>query len=186
MDIALDSAPVAFLAAAQGTDQAELAHTWQAVLARGGQPVLVSPARSEVELTQNFRQNGTMPVDIQLADASAAEFAGLVLPGGIVSADQLRVNPQALSFVQGFFAAALPVAAICRAPWVLIDAGVVRGRRVTSWPSIRSDLRHAGASWVDDHVVLCDQGPNVLVTGRGKADLPASCDVFTQRVCASR
>lgn len=181
MAAALDHAPVAFLAAGQGTDQAELAHAWYAVLARGGQPVLVSPSCGEVELRQNFRQTGTMAVDIRVDDASAADFAGLVLPGGLVNADQLRLSPLAVGFVRDFFAAGLPVAAICHAPWLLIDAGVVRGRRVTSWPSIRSDLRHAGACWVDDHVVVCEQGPNVLVTSRGQNDLPAFCQVFTEQ-----
>lgn len=175
------SAPVAFLAAGQGTDQAELAHTWQAVLARGGQPVLVSRSLREIELHRNSVQITTMQVDIQLADATAADFAGLVVPGGLEHAGQLRGDAQAVGFVRGFFAAGLPVAAMCHAPWVLMDAGVLPGRRVTSWPGIRSELRHAGATWVDDHVVVCDLGPNVMVTGRAQADLPAFCDLFTRR-----
>ena len=123
----LSSAPVAFLAAGLGADYAVLVHTWQAVLATGGQPVLVSPSRREVELWQALDRTGSMLVDVDVADANVADFAGLVLPGGAVNADQLRASPLALSLVRGFFAAGRPVAAICRAPSVLLEAGVVAG-----------------------------------------------------------
>jgi protease I len=181
----LNSAVVAFLAAGQGAERAQLAHPWQAVLARGGQPVLVSPATGQIELRQGFEPSGSMPVDVELGRASPADFAGLVLPGGLANADELRSNPAAVRFVRAFFTAGLPVAALCRAPWVLIDAGVVPGRRVTSWPGIQADLRHAGAHWINDGVVICEQGPNVLVTGRAQADLPEFCYQFTRRFGAS-
>jgi protease I len=177
----LGSAPVAFLAAGNGTDQAEFTHAWQAVLARGGQPVLVSPARRKIRFVNDRSRAGSMPVDVQVADASAESFAGLVLPGGIVNADELRAQPLAVRFAREFFAVGLPVAAICRASWVLIEAGVVRSRRLTSWPGMRSDLRNAGAIWVDDHVVTCEDGPNTLITCRGAGDLPAFCEIFTRR-----
>jgi protease I len=186
----LVAAPVAFLAAPSGTDNAALTHTWQAVIARGGQPVLVSTSRRDVELCRQHdgtgsgrprsRRVGAARVDIHVADAAATDFCGLVLPGGLANADQLRANPAAVQFARGFFAAGLPVAAICRAPWVLTEAGVVPGRQLTSWPGIRTDLRNAGATWLDDHVVVCDQGPNVLVTGQDASDLPVFCQWFTR------
>lgn len=177
----LSSAPVAFLAAGLGADHAALVHTWQAVLATGGQPVLVSPSRGEVELWQSPDRTGTMMVDVDVADANIADFAGLVLPGGAVNADQLRASPLALNLVRGFFAAGRPVAALCRAPAVLIEAGVVAGRRLTSWPGLRSRLRSAGASWVDDRVVVCEHGSNTLITGGRRSDLPKFCQEFTRR-----
>lgn len=181
----LRSAPVAFLAAGRGADHAGLAHTWQAVIARGGQPVLISPAHGEVELWQPVDRTGTMHVDVHVADANVTDFAGLVIPGGAMNADQLRASPEALSFVRGFFAAGVPVAAICQAPAVLIEAGVVTGRRLTSWPSLRADLRRAGATWVDDQVVVCGRGSNVLITSRRRGDLPDFCQVFTQQFAAA-
>jgi protease I len=181
---------VAFLAAGSGTDHPAFTHTWQAVIARGGQPVLVSTSRREVELSREQARTGarragqaragTARVDIYVADATATDFCGLVLPGGLASADELRASPEAVQFARGFFAAGLPVAAICRAPWVLIEAGVVPGRRLTSWPGIRTDLRNAGATWVDDHVVVCGGGPNLLVTGQESGDLPVFCQAFTR------
>jgi protease I len=181
----LRSAPVAFLAAGHGTDNAEFTHAWQAVLARDGQPVLVSPARLEIELMSTVHRAVRAPVDIAAPDASAVSFAGLVLPGGIDSADRLRAQSSAVAFVRGFFAAGLPVAAMCRAARVLIQADVLRHRRVASWPSMRNDLRDAGAIWVADHVVICDDGPNALITCRGRANLPLFCDIFTRKFSRS-
>lgn len=190
MTQALVAAPVAFLAAGSGTDHAALAHTWQAVIARGGQPVLVSTSRREVELCRpqgrtGIRRSGqgragAARIDIHVADATATDFCGLVLPGGLASADELRASPAAVQFAAGFFAAGLPVAAICRGPWVLIEAGALPGRRLTSWPGIRTDLRNAGATWLDDHVVVCGQEPSLLVTGQESGDLPVFCQAFTR------
>ncbi len=177
----IGSAPVAFLAAGYGTGNAEFTHSWQAVLARGGQPVLVSHDRAEVELLSQGGCAGSMPVDVQVMDATAASFAGLVLPGGIMNGDQLRSEPLAVGFVRDFFAAGLPVAAICQSSWLLIEADVVRHRRLTSWPSLRGELSNAGAIWVADHVVTCEDGPNALITCGGPGDLPTFCDTFTRR-----
>lgn len=176
----LGMAPVAFLAAGQGTDLEEIAHPWQAVIARGGLPVLVSPSPDEIELCRTFSRAATMRVDIPVADADPASFAGLVLPGGVVNPDRLRANVAAVDFVRTFFATGLPVAAIGHAPWLLIEAGVAAGRRLTSCVSLRTDLRNAGADWADDHVVACRRGPNTLVTGRMRRDLPRFCDTFTR------
>jgi protease I len=110
----------------------------------------------------------------------AGPTSGLVLPGGVANPDQLRTDPEAVAFAASFFAAGKPVAAICHAPWTLVDADVVRGRTLTSWPSLRTDLANAGAIWVDEEVVMCGNGPNILVSSRRPDDLPAFCETFTK------
>ena len=180
MGTALTSASVAFLAAAEGTEQSELQHPWDAVIAQGGHPVLVSPAPGKIQMFEHLDRGATMPVDIQLGAALVADFAGLVLPGGVANPDQLRIEPDAVAFVRGFFDAGKPVAAICHAPWTLIEAGVVSGRTLTSWPSLQTDIRNAGGTWLDEQVVVCTGGPNILVTSRRPPDLPAFCDALTR------
>lgn len=172
------TAPVAFLAATEGTEQSELQHPWDAVIMQGGHPVLVSPARDKVQLFEHLDRATTMPVDVPVAEARVQDYAGLVLPGGVANPDQLRNDPAAVAFTRGFFDAGKPVAAICHAPWILIEADVLRGRTVTSWPSLRTDIRNAGATWLDDRVVVCENGPNTLVTSRRPQDLPAFCETF--------
>jgi len=180
MGTALTSASVACLAAAEGTEQSELQHPWDAVIAQGGHPVLVSPAPDKIQMFEHLDRGDTMPVDIQAGAALVADFAGLVLPGGVANPDQLRMEPDAVAFVRGFFDAGKPVAAICHAPWTLIEAGVVSGRTLTSWPSLQTDIRNAGGTWVDEQVVVCTAGPNTLVTSRRPPDLPAFCDTLTR------
>jgi protease I len=180
MGTALTSASVAFLAAAEGTEQSELQHPWDAVIAQGGHPVLVSPAPDKIQMFEHLDHGETMPVDIQVGAALVADFAGLVLPGGVANPDQLRIEPDAVAFVRGFFDAGKPVAAICHAPWTLIEAGVVSGRTLTSWPSLQTDIRNAGGTWVDEQVVVCTDGQNTLVTSRRPQDLPAFCDALTR------
>jgi protease I len=155
---------VAFLLT-NGYEDSELTSPWEAVAAAGGTPVLVSPASGSVTGKNGHRQ----PVDTSVADADAADFDSLVLPGGVVNADHLRMDQDAVAFTKDFFAAHKPVAAICHAPWILIEAGVAEGRKLTSYPSLTTDLRNAGADWVDEEVVV-DQG---LVTSRTPDDLPA-------------
>ncbi len=179
MSNALQSKFVAFLAAAEGTEQSELVSPWQTVLAEGGKPVLVSPAADEIQLFEHLDRGKRMPVDLQVSQAREADFTGLVLPGGVANPDQLRTDADAVAFVRSFFTAGKPVAAICHAPWTLIEADVVLGRTVTSWPSLRTDLRNAGAIWVDEQVVACAEGPSVLVTSRKPEDLPVFCDTLT-------
>ncbi len=174
------SASVAFLAAAEGTEQAELTEPWQAVRASGGRPVLVSPAQPEIQLFNHLDRAGKMPVDVPAAAADPRDYVGLVLPGGVANPDQLRTDADAVAFVRGFIEAGQPVAAICHAPWTLIEADAVRGRTVTSWPSLQTDLWNAGATWVDEQVVVCENGSSVLVTSRRPQDLPAFCATFTE------
>lgn len=175
-----ESASVAFLAAAEGTEQAELTEPWEAVKAKGGRPVLVSPADGKIQMFNHLDPGDTLTVDLPVRSADERDFIGLVLPGGVANPDQLRTDPAAVAFVRSFFAAGKPVAAICHAPWTLIEAGVVQGRTLTSWPSLQTDLRNAGATWVDEEVTRCESGPNVLVTSRKPDDLPAFCETFTE------
>ena len=175
----LEPARIAFLAATEGTEQAELIEPWQAVFAMGWQPVLVSPAQHKIQMCQHLDRDGTMDVDIPLNALTNNNFTGLVLPGGVANPDQLRTDRAAVAFARSFFTAGKPVAAICHAPWTLIEADVVYGRTLTSWPSLRTDLTNAGATWVDEEVVQCEYGPNVLVTSRRPDDLPIFCKTIT-------
>ncbi len=174
------SASIAFLAAAEGTEQVELTEPWQAVREQGGLPVLISPAQDKIQMFNHLDKGETLAVDVPVDQASEGDYLGLVLPGGVANPDQLRTNQAAVAFARSFFAAGKPVAAICHAPWTLIEAGVVCGRTLTSWPSLHTDLVNAGATWVDEEVVQCENGPNVLVTSRKPDDLRAFCKAFTE------
>jgi protease I len=160
----LDGAKVAFLLT-DGFEDSELTSPWQAVVDEGGAPALVSPKDGSVE----GKKGHTQGVDLSTGAASADDFDALVLPGGVVNADHLRMDEDAVSFAAAFFGQHKPVAVICHGAWILTDADVVRGRRLTSYPSLRTDLRNAGAEWVDEEVVV-DQG---LVSSRTPEDLPA-------------
>jgi protease I len=172
---------VAFLVAPEGVEQVELTEPWTAVEQAGGTPRLVSTDPGSVQGFHHRDRADSFAVDETVGAVSADAFDGLVLPGGVVNPDYLRIQPDAVAFTKAFFDAGKPVAAICHAPWLLIEAGVVRGRRVTSWPSLQTDLRNAGADWVDEEVVVCEAGPNVLVTSRKPDDLKAFCGEVTDR-----
>jgi protease I len=172
---------VAFLVAPEGVEQVELTEPWTAVEQAGGTPRLVSTDPGSVQGFHHRDRADSFAVDETVGAVSADAFDGLVLPGGVVNPDYLRLQPDAVAFTKAFFDAGKPVAAICHAPWLLIEAGVVRGRRVTSWPSLQTDLRNAGADWVDEEVVVCEAGPNVLVTSRKPDDLKAFCGEVTDR-----
>ncbi|MFC4061720.1 type 1 glutamine amidotransferase domain-containing protein [Planomonospora corallina] len=172
----LDGKTIAFLVAPEGTEQVELTEPWQAVRQAGGTPRLVSTRGGEIQAFDHLDRAGTFPVDATVDEVSADGFDGLVLPGGVANPDFLRTVPGAVRFVRAFFDAGKPVAAICHAPWTLIEADVVGGRAVTSWPSLQTDLRNAGATWTDREVVVCSGGPNVLVTSRRPDDLKAFCE----------
>jgi protease I len=166
---------IAFLVAPEGVEQVELTEPWKAVKQAGGTPRLISTEQGQIQAFNHLDKGDTFAVDATVEDVSAADFDGLVLPGGVANPDFLRMNPQAVRFAKDFFDAGKPVAAICHAPWTLIEADVVRDRTLTSWPSLRTDLRNAGATWRDKEVVICDGGPNVLVTSRKPDDLKAFC-----------
>ncbi|MFF7726735.1 type 1 glutamine amidotransferase domain-containing protein [Streptomyces sp. NPDC008001] len=166
---------IAFLAAPEGVEQAELTDPWQAVMDSAGAPRLVSTKTGRIQAFHHLDKADTFAVDEDVATARAGDFDGLVLPGGVANPDFLRMDERAVAFVKAFFDAGKPVAAICHAPWTLVEADVMRGRTLTSWPSLRTDIRNAGGTWVDEEVVVCNDGPGTLVTSRKPADLKAFC-----------
>lgn len=169
---------IAFLTAPEGVEQIELTDPWQAAKDAGHEPVLVSTKAGEIQAFDHLDKADTFPVDEVVGEASANSFGGLVLPGGVANPDFLRMDGKAVSFVRDFFEQGLPVAAICHAPWTLVEADVVRGRTLTSWPSLRTDIRNAGGTWVDEEVKIDESGTNKLVTSRKPGDLKAFCDAF--------
>jgi protease I len=171
---------IAFLTAPEGVEQVELTEPWRAAKDAGHEPVLVSTQRGEVQAFHHLDKADTFPVDEVVGEASAGSFGGLVLPGGVANPDQLRTDAEAVAFVKDFFDRGRPVAAICHAPWTLVEAGVLAGRTLTSWPSLRTDLRNAGATWVDEQVKVCDHGSGKLVTSRNPDDLKAFCETFLE------
>jgi protease I len=172
---------VAFLAT-DGVEQIELTEPWKAVESEGGKPELISLESGEIQGFDHLDKDQTFAVDRAVAEASPDDYDGLVLPGGVANPDFLRTDEDAVRFVRSFFEAGKPVAAICHAPWTLVEADVVRGRTLTSWPSLRTDIRNAGGEWVDEQVHT-DQG---LVTSRKPDDLPAFCDKLVEEICEGR
>ncbi|MGV4984462.1 type 1 glutamine amidotransferase domain-containing protein [Streptomyces sp. NPDC001709] len=169
---------VAFLMAPEGVEQVELTEPWKAVSDAGHEPVLVSTKPGRIQAFDHLDKADAFDVDEVVGETSAGAFGGLVLPGGVANPDFLRMDDKAVAFVRDFFDRSRPVAAICHAPWTLVEADVVRGRVLTSWPSLRTDIRNAGGTWVDEQVKICDRGPNQLVTSRKPGDLKAFCDAF--------
>ncbi|CAL2069884.1 MULTISPECIES: type 1 glutamine amidotransferase domain-containing protein [Streptomyces] len=171
---------IAFLVAPEGVEQVELTEPWKAAADAGHEPVLVSTDSGKVQGFNHLDKADTFEVDEVVGEAGAGSFGGLVLPGGVANPDFLRMDEKAVGFVKDFFDQGRPVAAICHAPWTLVEADVVRGRVLTSWPSLKTDIRNAGGAWVDEQVKVCDQGPNQLVTSRKPDDLKAFCETFLQ------
>lgn len=173
-DAQTDSRTVAFLVAAEGIERVELTEPWDAVTEEGHSAVLVSTAAGEVSLSDHLIPAGTQDVDRTTGEVTAADIDVLVLPGGVANPDALRQDEQAVTLVRDMVEAGKPVFAICHAPWVLVEADVVRGRRVTSYPSLRTDLINAGATWVDKGIVS-DDG---VFTSRNPDDLPVFCEAL--------
>ncbi len=169
---------IAFIAT-DGVEQVELTEPWGAIEAAGGQPELLSIKQGEIQGMNHMDKGDTFPVDRLVPDADPTDYDGLVLPGGVANPDFLRMNDDAVRWVRLFFEQGKPVGAICHAPWTLVEAGLVRGRTLTSWPSIRTDIENAGGTWVDAECQV-DRG---LVTSRKPDDLPAFCDKIVEEFC---
>lgn len=177
----LDGRKVAFAVAQEGIEQVELTEPWKAVQEAGGTAVLLAPESGSVQAFDHLDKADTFDVDTTFADASVDDYDALVLPGGVANPDALRTEQDAVAFIKGFVESGKTVAAICHAPWTLVEADVVRGRRVTSWPSLQTDLRNAGAEWVDEEVVVDGN----LVTSRNPDDIPAFSRTLVEAVASA-
>jgi protease I len=181
MGTELNGKRVAFLAT-DGVEQVELTEPWEAVEKAGGEPELVSLETGKIQGFNHHDKGDTFPVDKAVKDADASEYDGLVLPGGVINPDILRMDSKAMAFVKAFFEQGKPVGAICHGPWSLVETGVVKGRTVTSWPSLKTDIRNAGGTWVDEEIVV-DRG---LFTSRKPDDLPAFCEKLVEEFAEGR
>jgi len=174
----LQAKRVAFLVANEGIEQVELIEPWKAIEEAGGEPELIAPEAGQAQAFNHLDKADKFDVDHAVADVDADDYDGLVLPGGVANPDIVRTVDDAVSFVRAFFEAGKPVAAICHGPWALVEADVVRDRTLTSWPSLKTDIRNAGGQWVDEEVHV-DSG---LVTSRKPDDLPAFCSKMVEEI----
>jgi len=178
MSDSIEGKKVAFLVANEGVEQIELTRPWEAVEQAGGEPVLIAPEAGKVQGFEHLDKGKEFEATVTAEDADAGSYDALVLPGGVANPDILRTVSAAVDFTRAFFEAGKPVAAICHGPWTLIEAGVVDGRTLTSWPSLQTDIRNAGGEWVDEEVHV-DAG---LVTSRKPEDLDAFCAKLVEEV----
>ncbi len=167
----LNGQRIAFVTANEGVEQVELTEPWKAVKQAGGEPHLIAPEAGEVQAFNHLDKADRFPVDRTLGEARPEDYDGLMLPGGVASPDQLRMIPEAVAFIKSFVDAGKPVAVFCHGPWTLVEADVVRGRTLTSWPSLKTDIRNAGGNWIDVEVHV----ENGVVSSRKPDDLPAFC-----------
>lgn len=174
----LEGKRIAFLVANEGVEQVELTEPWNAAKDAGATVELVAPDEGRVQAFNHLDKADRFDVDVTVSAADAADYDGLVLPGGVANPDNLRLDEDAVSFARSFFEAGKPVAAICHAPWTLVEAGVVKGRTLTSWPSLRTDIENAGGTWVDEEVHV-DSG---FVTSRKPDDLEAFCAKLIEEI----
>jgi protease I len=172
---------IAFLVATEGIEQVELTEPWKAVQQAGGTPRLVSLDSGKVQAFNHLDKGDTFSVDETVGSADVAAYDGLVLPGGVANPDQLRTDDKAVRFAKAFADGGKPIAVICHGPWTLVEAGVVKGRTLTSWPSLQTDIRNAGGTWVDEEVHVDDNGPGVIISSRKPDDLKAFCQELVDR-----
>jgi protease I len=172
---------VAFLVANEGIEQVELTEPWTAVTEAGATATLVAPEAGKAQAFNHLDKADTFDVDVTIDKADIDDFDLLVLPGGVANPDRLRTDKTAVAFIKSFVDAGKPVGVICHGPWTLVEADVVRDRTITSWPSVQTDIRNAGGNWVDEEVVVCDKGPNILISSRKPDDLKAFNDALVNR-----
>jgi protease I len=171
---------VAFVVANEGVERVELSEPWKAVVNAGGVPHLLAPEAKDVQTFDHLDKSKRYNIDDALGDCDPRQYDALMLPGGVVNADHLREVSEAVDFARVMVQSAKPVAVICHGPWTLIEADAVRGRTITSWPGLRTDLRNAGANWVDEEVRVDTSGPAPIVSSRKPDDLPAFCDAMIE------
>lgn len=181
MNRKLEDRRVAILVDNEGVEEIELKGPMQALKDAGADIDLIAPEEGEIQAFDHLDKAGRFTVDRTVSDVSADDYAGLVLPGGVANPDNLRTVPEAVDFARSFVSAGKPVGAICHGPWTLVEAGVLDGRTLTSWPSLRTDIENAGGEWVDEEVHV-DSG---LVTSRGPGDLEAFCHEVVETIAAS-
>jgi protease I len=177
-DKKLQGKKIAFIATDM-VEEVELTEPWKAVKEAGGTPELISIETGEIQAFNHYDKSKTYKVDKDFSSARVDDYDGLMIPGGVGNPDTLRTDDDAVEFVKAFFEAGKPVAVICHGPWMLVEADVARERKLTSWPSLETDIRNAGGNWVDEEVVV-DQG---LVTSRNPDDLPAFCKKMVEEFC---
>jgi len=182
----IDGMRIGFIVANEGVEQWELREPWKVVQATGGRPQLVASGTGEVQTMNHLDKAESFPVDFTTCEVDADALDAIVLPGGVANPDQLRMDIHAVRLVQAVFDAGKPAAAICHGPWTLVEADLVRGRTLTSWPNLHTDILNAGGTWRDEEVVRCENGPNVLVTSRKPDDLPAFCKALVEAFAEAR
>jgi len=177
----LEGKTIAFLVANEGIEQVELTEPWKAVEAAGGTPRLVAPDPGQAQAFDHLDKADAFDVDVTVRDADVAAFDGLVLPGGVANPDQLRTEPAAVAFAKAFLDVGKPVAVICHGPWTLVESGALQGRTITSWPSLQTDIRNSGGSWLDAEVHVDTAGAGPLISSRNPGDLEAFCREIVER-----
>lgn len=178
----LQGKKIAFLTANEGVERVELERPWEAVKAAGATPELVAPKEGTVQSFDHLDKSVTFPVTKTTASARAEDYDAVVLPGGVANPDQLRMDDAALELVRQLHDAGKPIGVICHGPWTLVEAGLVRDRTLTSWPSLQTDVRNAGGHWVDKKLVI-DDG---LISSRKPDDLDAFCEAIVERFADER
>jgi len=153
---------------------------WEAVEKAGGTPELIAPKKGQAQAFNHLDKADTFPVDRTTSEVKVDEYDAFVLPGGVANPDQLRMDEPAVRFIRGMIDAGKPAAVICHGPWTVVEADRVRGRTLTSWPSLRTDIRNAGGTWIDEQVQVCTNGPNALISSRKPDDLDAFCSTLVK------
>src|SRR3954452_20926441 len=181
MSSELQGKKIAILTANEGVEQVEYTEPRKALEEAGATVELLAPEKGDVQMFNHLDKADTFSADKSVGDADPGDYDGLMLPGGVANPDNLRTHEEAIAFVQGFVNAGKPIAAICHAPWTLVEADAVKGRTLTSWPSVQTDIRNAGGTWVDEEVHVDETGPGVLISSRNPDALKAFCQEIVDR-----